>query len=82
MLYIPDKYLQAASVAFMGSLRSSMYEFTSSLYCKPVLYINCHKPVAPTLLFAFGFNADSTIARYLTSIGMLYFDNASSNKGK
>ena len=44
--------------------------------------INCHKPPAPTLDFALGCNADSTMAKYLISKGKLYFDNFSSNNGK
>ena len=37
----------------------------------PVGYINCHSPVAPTLDFAVGLSADSTMARYFNSNGIL-----------
>ena len=38
-------------------------------YILPVLYMNCHKPVAPILDTAFGFRADSITAIYLSSAG-------------
>src|SRR5690606_37971539 len=82
ILYRLDKYWHAASVAFKGSLLSSTYELTSRLYCFPVGYINCHKPVAPTLDFALGLSADSITARYFISIGTLYLAKCSSNIGK
>src|SRR5690606_27269443 len=82
ILYILVMYCAAAALAFSGSLLSSTYESICKLYCFPVWYINCQSPVAPILETAFGFNADSTTARYFISRGTFCFARASSNIGK
>ena len=82
---IPYKYftyLQAAFVDSNGSFLSSVYESWFSPNIFPVGYINCHNPPAPLLDTAIGFRADSTMAKYLNSIGKLYLSNSSSNIGK
>ena len=60
----------AACADFIGSRRSSTYEFTVKSYIRAVPYINCHMPVAPTRETALGFNADSITAIYFSSVGM------------
>src|SRR5690554_1861526 len=76
------RYLAAASVDKSGSERSSTYELTSKPNIFPVAYMNCQRPVAPTLDFAKGLRADSTIARYFNSKGRSWRSSSSSNIGK
>ena len=61
MPYRSFRYLAAAWVA--------LTEFIVRPYILPVLYMNCHSPVAPTRLTALGFRADSITAIYFSSTG-------------
>ena len=68
-LFKSFKYRQAACVALTGSRLSSKYQFRFNQYCFPVAYTNCHIPDAFALLYAFGFNPDSIMAKYINSSG-------------
>src|SRR3989338_2705272 len=76
------RYRQAASVAFTGSMRSSIYEFSDKPYCFPVAYMNCHKPNAPARDFTCGRKPLSITERYFNSKGRSYSASFSSYKSK
>src|SRR5260221_8580342 len=82
MEYNCDRYWQAASVAFSGSMRSSINQSLCKPKYLPVPDINCHKPTALADEVTRGFNPDSMIDKYLSSSGRLYSLNFFSNKGK
>ena len=68
--------MSGCSLADYKDLRSST-KVTFKSYNKPVLYINCQVR-QPSSTLAFGFNADSNIARYFNSNGTSYLLNVSS----
>ena len=54
------RYFAAASVAFSGSERSSMYQSCLNPFSMPVPRMNCQTPFACARDSAFGLNALST----------------------
>ncbi|PYR02731.1 MAG: hypothetical protein DMF97_03845 [Acidobacteria bacterium] len=63
------RYFAAATVAFSGSDRSSMYQSRRKPFSAAVPAMNCHTPFALTRDSALGLNALSTSGTYARSSG-------------
>ena len=69
ILFSASRYFAAASVAFSGSERSSMYQSWRSPFSTAVPCMNCHTPLALVRDRAFGLNALSMSGTYARSSG-------------
>src|SRR5258707_9002062 len=82
MEYNCERYCKAPSVAFSGSMRSSINQSLCKPKYLPVPDINCHNPTALAEDVTRGLSPDSMMDKYLSSSGKLYSFNFFSNKGK